>query len=167
LRDAVRDSRADWALYLREDTLRKNDPDPAFEGRDSYLNTEQGVRAVLSVANDLTFVRAEQLALDSWEPTVTSADTDEVSVSAELAELAHQEVSGFVDELAGLSAEFDWRGVNAHGLTDEQRALKRAFRGAGGYVEFRKQLLSHINRRASGDLKREAGELVRHIRPRK
>jgi hypothetical protein len=165
IEDAVRASTADWAqtLRLRPEELTETF-DPAFAGRDTNLNTEQGVRAYLSVVNDLSFARADDLELGEWQALTPDGSLDLDAIDLELASLLEQPWSAFLEALADALASFDWRGADAPGLRDHERSLKRAFRGSGGYVEFRRQLLSHVGRHGDDELKELANELYRLIK---
>lgn len=172
MRQAAVNTTADWARFLRSEVeADESDPVDAFEapfaGRNTYLNTEQGVRAYLSVLNDLLYESADDLDLAAWEAVTASGGVDEEDVNAELVRFDDQPVAGYVDRLSTALAEWDWRGADAPGLKAEERLLKRAFRGSGGYVEFRRQLLRHLGRKADEDIRRSANDLYRLIKDRK
>lgn len=170
IEDAVAESKADWALFLRKETEGDETDgalDPAFAGKNTYLNTEQGVRAYLTVVNDLCFSLAPDLDLDEWEAISADGALDRDAVELELEGLLDERVAAVVEDLAGVLANFDWRGADAPGLSSDQRALKRAFRGSGGYVEFRRQLLREIGREGPEELRLASNELYRKIKDRK
>jgi DGQHR domain-containing protein len=163
IEEAVRDTTHDWARFLRQATPQ--DPaisgkDPALAGPNTYLNTDQGVRALLAVTNDLCFNEADELRLAEWLPLESDAPTDDDSIRVELARLREEAVADFLRQLAAALSSFDWRASSAPGLSDDQRALKLAFRGSGGYVEFRRQLLGHLARADKENVGQAAKRLV-------
>ncbi|MBK8617357.1 MAG: hypothetical protein IPN96_09650 [Anaerolineales bacterium] len=65
---------------------------------------------------------------------------DDVSIAVESLG-KNKLIVGFVNKLATALSKYDWRTSNVPGLTEEQRTLKLAFRGSGGYKELRRQVL--------------------------
>lgn len=153
LRDAIANKSDGWAAELRD---IEDDPgdalDQAFEGPFSLLNTDQGVRGLLAVTNDLCFVRAQELRLAEWLPkNVSGVGTDEVAIDESLNSLSDQPVHDFITSTAKTLAEFDWRTAGAPGLSEKDKSEKLAFRGSGGYPELRKRLLRDL-RQGSDDI---------------
>jgi len=68
-------------------------------------------------------------------------------------------VVAFVHELAKHLASFDWRTSAAPGLSENDRAIRTGFRGAGGYKELRRQLLRHVSQQG-GTLGQLASEVT-------
>jgi DGQHR domain-containing protein len=71
---AISRSKAPWAAALRNAEMGgtgRSSLDAAFAGKFTLLNTDQGVRGVLFITNDLAFVKAESLGLWDWrmDPT--------------------------------------------------------------------------------------------------
>ena len=72
IKRAVRESQASWTVALRQErsqlTLWPEESDPAFEGNNTLLNTDQGVRGVLFVTNDLCYIEhvRNELDLENW-----------------------------------------------------------------------------------------------------
>ncbi len=148
VRDAVAESDYDWAEILREEAGDSEEEDPAFYGANSLLNTDQGVRGLLFVTNDLCYVLAEELALEDWFSFTSSGADDQDAVNHALEELLQHPVADFLDELSSGLAEFDWRTSAAPELSEEERVLKATYRGGTGYRELRRQLLGHLLNRA-------------------
>ena len=143
--DAVADCDYEWAHLIREEADRyEEEKDPAFYGSSSLLNTDQGIRGLLHVTNDLCYVLSEELELEDWLRSTGSGANDLESINEELHELDDQPVADFLEELGLELASFDWRTSSASGLSEEERVLKAAYRGSGGYLEIRKQLLGHL-----------------------
>jgi hypothetical protein len=144
LRDAIAAQKDGWAQFLRElkdKGQRVPGQDPAFAGPQTLLNTDQGVRGVLYVTNDLCFVRAENFDLDSWIIEKEAGATDEDAVAGALKALPKLPVGKFLRRVTQALARFDWRTSSVEGLSDRERTAKLVFRGSGGYRELRRQLL--------------------------
>jgi len=151
LRDATAASRDSWATSLRkaprnqdhEGTKVTND-DAAFYGPFTLLNTDQGVRVVLQISNDLCYARAEELALLDWGTSEDASASDDEAVSTAIRSLEKHKSARFIGEITAGLARYDWRTSAAPGLTATEQTLKAAFRGSGGYKELRKQVLTHL-----------------------
>ena len=136
-----------------------DDKDAAFYGANSLLNTDQGIRGLLVVTNDLCYVQSEQLELESWFSSDSSGASDQEAIDEELESLNQHYVAGFLDELCFALAKFDWRTSAAPDLTEEERVLKTAYRGGSGYRELRRQLLNHL-RNESGRVAEAAEDVL-------
>ncbi len=159
VQSAVNGSKDQWAINLRGkakrdaegqsqpktkiDELGKRAP---FESRYSLLNTDQGVRGVLYLANDLAYLAADELALAAWRAPNASEDADQQAVTEQLAELKNQPVAALLTEIANALADFDWRTSATPGLSDAERRRASAFRGSSGYKELRLQLFEHVTK---------------------
>ena len=137
--------------------------DPAFYGNSTLLNDDMGLRGFLNVANDLCYVQASDLGLESWGAEGAGPDPDELSVSECLKSLAKHPVTPFLHRMCQCLAEFDWRASSAESLTDDQRRQKAAFRGTGGYKELRLLLLAHLAS-GKGDVKAAAVEVSKQLK---
>ena len=160
MRDAVSEADYDWAGVLREEAESDDDDkDAAFYGANSLLNTDQGIRGLLVVTNDLCYVQSEQLELESWFSSDSSGASDQEAIDEELESLNQHYVADFLDELCFALAKFDWRTSAAPDLTEEERVLKTAYRGGSGYRELRRQLLNHL-RNESGRVAEAAEDVL-------
>ena len=168
IRKATQEIHHDWVEQLiRPDgqELLDDPPVKAFSGNRTMLNQEQGVRGVLAVANEIFFSFAqtepELFELDiKAEPGTATTPED---VSNALGVLEGTQLSERIEEFGTVIAGFDWRSADAPRLSDDQRMLKRAFRGSGGYVALREQLFRHLET-ASTEIAEVAGEaLNRHL----
>jgi DGQHR domain-containing protein len=145
LRDAIISSQDGWAIDLRkEDSESSSQGDPAFTGRFTLLNSDQGVRAVLAVTNDLCFVSAAKLKLENLESDEVGDGTAEVAISTNLKGFRKSAAGKFVRQLAQSLASYDWRTSATPGLTEAERSSKARFRGGTGYKELRSDLLHHL-----------------------
>lgn len=157
LEKAVVTSRDAWAKDLRQiaETAAKKQEKSAdvvstekerapFAGRYTLLNTDQGVRGVLYLANDLCYLAAEDLGLQKWRALDVSEESDEAEVSVQLKQVRKLKVAGLLREIAEALASFDWRTSATPDLSDAERLRSAAFRGSSGYRELRRQLLIHL-----------------------
>jgi DGQHR domain-containing protein len=145
LRNAVAGSTAKWAESLRSTTAGvapAKGIDPAFNGSFTLLNQDQGVRAVLHLTNDLTFIRHEELALRKWGNRPSGED--ELQMVTDALDSIPKSIGEFLEEVTSSLALFDWRSANTPGLTEQEKLTKLVYRGSGGYTEFRRQLLNHM-----------------------
>ncbi len=145
LKDAIARSNHEWAGNLRQqDTDSPLGEDPAFSGRFSLLNTDQGVRGVLSIFNDLCFLRADALRLDDLDLSDIGDGTAEGAIWDALDALRNAPVGAFMKQLSISLASYDWRTSGTPGLSDQVRSAKARFRGSTGYRELRSDLLHHV-----------------------
>lgn len=145
LKKEVTGTELSWAQTLRGES--KSTLDLALYGTHSLLATDQGIRGVLHVLNDLVLLSASRLNLRNWKPGPSAGANDVAAVSAALAGLKKEPVAEFLEELAKALVDFDWRTSAAAGLTEEQRRAKLVFRGSSGYKELRAQLLEHTSKK--------------------
>lgn len=146
VKNAINECNEPWAISLREGDQGRGQPrdaeDPAFSGRYSLLATDQGVRAILQVTNDLCFVKASDLGLGQWQFDSSSETLDETELTEAIRTLRRQqELVSFLKAVAKSLATFDWRTSAAPGLENDQRLAQMAYKGSGGYRELRRQLL--------------------------
>jgi len=150
---AVHESKANWAENLRSlDATKAKGDDPAFFGKYSLLSTDQGVRGVLQLLNDMCYVTGKSLELAewNWDLIYTEKDakdlaaTDEGAVTLARRSLRKTKVSAFLEQIAAAIASYDWRTSSTPGLTDEERRKQAIFRGSSGYKELRQELLHHV-----------------------
>ncbi len=129
-----------WARDLVEKTGAR---EALFSGSYSLLATDQGVRAVLQVTNDLTFVLTRNLDLPSWRGEQAGEAPSEKAVTWALGSFERDLPSAakYIEATAEILASFDWRSSAAPGLDSDARLRQAAFRGSGGYKELRIQLL--------------------------
>lgn len=149
IRLSILEGHHQWVEDLtRPDGQNTLDPDPvnAFIGNRTMLNQEQGVRGVLAVANEIFFGMAQLKPelFDFETRVVAGAATTPEDVSVALGELTAADLFGRISDFGSAIAGFDWRSADAPGLSDDQRMLKRAFRGSSGYVALREQLFRHL-----------------------
>ena len=142
LKEEIAKSEHEWINDLRKNSTVS--PDPAFEGDETMLNSDMGVRGFLYTLNDLCFIQAEEQELRSWICDPGSA-TSEEDVSSALLSLEEQPVGEYVGDIAKDLAGYDWRSSKATGLSEQQRQAKARFRGGTGYKELREDLLRYLS----------------------
>lgn len=146
LQEAIADNSHEWADAIRdrEGRLLISGHDPAFYGRHSLLNTDQGIRGFLSVTNDLSVECLNEIGLGEWVTDDFGRADDMEAISSSVQSLPMHDSAVFIDELIEDLAKFDWRTASAPGLTEEERTMKLTFRGSSGYREIRRRLLMHL-----------------------
>jgi DGQHR domain-containing protein len=162
LERAVSSTDAKWATALRAAAGDANTRDAAFAGQNTFLNTDPGVRGVLYVTNDCTYLRADDLRLAEWPTPGASEATDELAVKEGIRYLQRHPVAKFIREMCEQLATFDWRSSTADGLSEPERLAKMAIRGSGGYREIRRQLLIHLSK-AKGDAGLAASHAIKTL----
>lgn len=171
LADSIAATDADWAQGLRDTEGRTRDElalapagdDPAFSSRFSLLASDQGVRPILHIYNDLCYVRADVLRLRDW----TSDDVESVtpeSVERAVTDLGRRRVARFVRAISDALATYDWRNAKAPALSEDERAERLMFRGSGGYRELRRRLLRHLEAAADADVAAAASEVRERLK---
>jgi hypothetical protein len=124
--------------------------------------TDQGIRGLLNVTNDLFYIKSADLDLQSWQSTTNAGAVDEKAVSDALKSLRGTKIDKFMDRLAASIVEYDWRTSAAPGLSEQQRILKTTFRGGSGYRELRRQLLQLLSKQ-SGDIGEGAAQISKTL----
>ena len=146
LKEEALRSRKSWIEALRKVEGSESVERVVFEGRHSLLASDQGVRGVLAVLNDMCYVASSELKLNEWvfegrEPI------DEAAVTDGCRSLCRQ--SQIIDYLAAIARQivsFDWRAASAPGLSEKLRIQRMAFKGSTGYKELRRHLVEHLTK---------------------
>jgi hypothetical protein len=165
LRKGINESADEWLDALRrpggigKKERPKVEDEPGFYGEHSLIATDQGMRGYLMAVNDICYTLAPRLKLNDWILKPTSGPVQEAAISAALKSLTAEPVAQTVETIAKALSSFDWRTSTAYGLKENERQLKRVFRGSGGYKELRHQLLLHLSKRG-GSLAPTAGRLA-------
>jgi hypothetical protein len=119
----------------------------ALTDKTSWLNQDQGVRAVLNVYNDIFYSGARLWQLGKWRfPEHSENETTPEEVDGALASLANAPFRKHMRELAIGLASFDWRSVEAPGVKADETLIvqKRSYRGSGGYSALRADVLQTL-----------------------
>ena len=146
LRNAISNTSSEWAEAIRDEEGNElaSGHDPAFYGRHSLLNTDQGIRGFLAVTNDISVVCEDRFGLQEWVTGEFGRADDPDAITEALQSLLESVTTHFIRELMEDLAEFDWRTASASGLSENDRTMRLTFRGSGGYREIRRRLLIHI-----------------------
>ncbi len=164
---AVSASTEEWAVNLREETPEVSESrgdDAAFYGRYSLLSSDQGVRGVLHVLNDVSVMLARELDLNSWRRTKITEATDETEVSACLDDLAKLPMRPFLNRLAKDISRFDWRTSGTPHLKDPAYTKQLTFRTGTGYREVRRQLLDFLQGSGNADIAGAAKKAYKQLK---
>ncbi|KPL81658.1 hypothetical protein ADN01_10075 [Levilinea saccharolytica] len=141
-----------WMRHLRSvirqeslPLLNANQTDLAFSGPYSLLATDQGVRGVLQVTNDMCFIGADILKLSEWVLDELKSDViNDDAISESVKTLREQPVYPFLEKIARIIAEFDWRASSTPQLDEETRRGQMVYKGSSGYKEMRLQLIRRL-----------------------
>jgi DGQHR domain-containing protein len=151
---SVKTGKEKWQKALRaseEPNLFADGEDSAFSGSNSLIAQDQGIRAFLSVVNDLCFLSADRLKLSEWGRGGNPLGAGLEIVTSAVKSLKGTKIQFFLGELGDQLAKFDWRASSAPGLSPEESLMKAAFRGSGGYRELRRQILLELSK-SKGDI---------------
>lgn len=151
-------------------SLRKNEQinlidhkDPAFYGKNTLLNQDQGIRVILYITNDFLFLLNDELNLEAVFSLQQEGDTLEI-INKNLKEIKeHEKLTKFLTDLLQAIAQFDWRSYSAPGLTEEEKSKKAGYRGSGGYKVLRNDLLNFISKIGNNKVKAIADNIIRAI----
>ena len=167
LEQAVSHTDAAWADDLRQrahggQSSMLTDENPAFAGDYSLLSTDQGVRGFLHVANDISFVLAEDIEITSWLPSRESAATmvDEVDLAISMLR-SDPRSSDFARSFCSYVATFDWRTQGTPDLLPDVRDRQALYRTGTGYREVRRHLLYHLLEQADPLIGDSASRLIK------
>ena len=141
---AIEASGASWIGAITVDEGESDQSQAAFAGRYSLLNTDQGVRGVLHLANDLCWLQADVLGLADIESEEADDGTAEGPITSAIEVFRTEDAGAFLGELGRALAGYDWRTSADPALTDVESSSKARFRGGTGYRELRRDLLKHV-----------------------
>ncbi len=148
IRNSIKKSNYPWIK-----TFQDQNEGEAFYGRNSLLNQDQGIRAILHVTNDLFFIKAESLKLSSWGSNKNSELDETERITSAIDSLKKEkDIIQFIKEIADSISSYDWRASGTEGLSEHESLLKAAFRGSGGYKELRRHLLRHLAKEGISDV---------------
>ena len=160
---AISKLKEQWMVALREHqraSLFESDGDAAFVGPNNLLNSDQGIRAILQVVNDVLFIQADELRLHLWGGDQEGISSDLEDIGPVIRSLRKERrIYNRLTRLAEELASYDWRTSSGPDLTEDESLRKAAFRGSGGYKELRHDVLRHLS---SGDneIAQTAGEII-------
>jgi len=163
IESAIEQGTEDWMQDLRSHTApdEASGRDPAFAGAYSLLASDQGVRGVLQVANDVSFRLAADLSFQEWQRERLKDPIDLEEVTEALSELRKQKkIVDFTARLGSQIAKFDWRSLATPDLPDDVRNRQALFRAGTGYRQVHLHLLKFLAACDDGEIARTAQRLV-------
>lgn len=137
LKSSIAEGPAHW--WIRQ---YKGGREHALTDKTSLLNQDMGLRAVLSVLNDVLVERADQWHLFDWrtDPSEDSTLMEEATLA--LKSLRTTALSTRLATVAASVAAHDWRSLEGPGVKgSDDEVLKRSYRGSGGYTALKTDLL--------------------------
>lgn len=147
LLESIKRSEAEWMIPLREEhktDILEPDFEPAMFGKKTFLNTDQGIRALWLAVNDIFIAKLNEWNLFEWLPIDEFGSASEGGVTREIENLISQPVAEKITALGEALASYDWRTSTAKGLSEEQILIRKGFKGSGGYVDLKRLLLEHV-----------------------
>lgn len=169
LEKTLKETNANWAKILRDDFYKKTPEykgklDPAFISEYSLLATDQGVRGILQITNDLCYLGAKELSLTEWyleyKDDTINLDMIELAVKS----LNKQPIKSFFEKVFSIIVNFDWRTSSAPGFRDENSRINQmAFRGSGGYKELRRQVLKLLIAKGDKQVKSLSSQVLDYL----
>lgn len=173
IKNAVCHCDEEWAESLREEPKGQIDllfdqegekSDLAFAGSHSLLATDQGVRGILSVTNDMCYVSAKEQRLDEWESERFFEETVMIeAVTAALHELREKPIKSFLEAIATELTLFDWRTSAFPGFSREQQDKQAIYRGSSGYRALRLDLVQLLKSAKARNVSKVATEVAKRI----
>jgi len=154
--DAAKNCTDEWALNLRNDIesaqafVNVLGLDLALTSKNSFLTRDQGVRGILSFANDFFYIAANNNDID-FNSFIWADDLDDTVIQNESISKAielfssNQKFTNLINEFAEAVCKVDWRTSTAIFTSEQQRVVQMKYRGSGGYSEFWKELFNVFN----------------------
>lgn len=160
-----------WTKLLREPNGQQTlndiaEDDLAFSSKHSLLSTDQGVRGVLHIYNDLCYVHAKDLELDQYE---WGYQLKEDSIDLKDVEKAYEafretKLHDFVNSISESLLNFYWVTSSTPGLDHKIKQIQGLYRGSSGYKEIRKQLLLELQKSESENVKKSATKVFTSLK---
>jgi len=129
------------------------------------LNTDQGIRGVHHVYNDLSFESVSDVPFLSWFRDRHREATDVEEVGSALVDLESSPIGEFSSRIARQLSTFDWRTATTPGISEEARLRQLVFRTGTGYRELRRALLRHLQVGSDSRLVHVAERLISRLLP--
>lgn len=134
-----------WVNKLQEEGHNENNQ--AFEGKNTFLNRDQGVRPIMTFANDFFFTVMEYgyINLNNflWDDEIDEKSIDNTSIDIALYKFREDKIlCKYIELFAKNVIKIDWRTPSAYFNDDTERKRQLIYKGSGGYAEFYKELKS-------------------------
>lgn len=157
-----------WTKLLREPNGQQGlsnivEDDHAFSSKYSLLSTDQGVRGVLHIYNDLCYMHANDLELldkYEWKDELKEDSIDLKDVEKAYEDFIGTELDNFVNSISKSLLDFYWVTSSTPGLDQEIKEIQGLYRGSSGYKEIRKRLLLELQKSESEDVKNSATKVL-------
>lgn len=132
-------ARHHWLREYKGDRIRP------LTDRTSLLNQDMGLRAVLSLTNDIFVTCADTWGLYDWRvPQMEDTDLQAEATEA-LSRIDKAPFAGKLADLAKGLVAYDWRSLDGPGVKNTpDEVLKRSFRGSGGYTALKIEVLKSL-----------------------
>jgi DGQHR domain-containing protein len=167
----IKNSNAVWAESIRnaekQTALFDNDSkvDSAFMGKTSFLSRDQGVRGVMTFANDFFYAAAKYGDID-FNSFIWEGDLDEQTIANEnITEAialfkANKSFVKLINEVSKVVANVDWRTSSAVFATDQEREYQMRYKGSSGYTEFYREIIKFSKNSTDANLVKYANQLA-------
>lgn len=163
LLEKIKESTDVWVEELRKNKTKEIDDDayePGMFDKKSLLNSDQGVRSLLLLLNELCVINVDRYDFYEWEPVQGAGAFSEDSIDDELERIPDFKFSSLLEQFSKTLSKYDWRTSAGPGLSEKEVHDKKIFRGSGGYVELRKDILKFCLDHSESDDLSEALENV-------
>lgn len=138
--------------------VREGERDPF--GRFSMLGSDQGVRAFSAVLNDVFYEISTKARLGDWREVPSGDVVDPVDVENSLVQLRNMHFFANLQAFGASVAEFDWRSAAEPSLSEQEVLERAAYKGSGGYVALRRDLLRHLGASKDEVLREASSTLI-------
>ncbi|NVM63220.1 DGQHR domain-containing protein [Mucilaginibacter sp. SG538B] len=158
----LKNSEIAWAENLRQISSNSDQTnDEAFISRFSLLSTDQGVRGILHIYNDLCYRQASELGLFDirWEDELKEDYIDTKDVNKALSLLNTGKIKNFINKLSKEVIKFNWSTSATPNLQEAEKQNQMLFKGSGGYKELRRQLLVLLQNSSESEISTAATEV--------
>jgi len=146
-----------WAQKLRGESS-DGLTDLAFEGSNSFLTRDQGVRAIMVFVNDFFFKLMNESIIDLnkyvWDEVLVDSVITEEAIDESLK--IFQEDSVFIELIQSLAKNIikvDWRTASAKFDNESERRTQLIYKGSTGYAEFYKTIKEIFEKTSDEKLK--------------
>jgi len=132
---------------------------PEILARTTLLGSDQGVRAYMSVLNEISFNLVDDYKLRDWRTKDVTGENLAEDINIALDSLYGHPASDLLANVATAVSSFDWRGQK--GVPDgSERDSRKSYLGSGGYVRLRSDIYKAIVSHGRGDVVRISQSLL-------
>jgi len=169
MKNAVIASKAEWAKALNEKYKKANLitgglNNLLFCGPDTILASDQGVRGIHCVMNDILWVANDKkvINLNSWDWVRKPKHNDAQAISDAISSFvkASPDTMKLIKECCTTMADFDWRLSSALSPNDPLYSRQASYRGSSGYREIRRNIMLFLEEKVKNPLKEIANYII-------